>query len=318
MPNYIPQINELFYYDGQHTMRVDLWQVEMFHHIIIEHLCGMESITVMQIRSMIMSDDSFWLGLAIERREMIARYMFDSISLDQFVSKIPEGSAVFAYDGRLMRQFPINSSLIGTLDAAIAFCHSTDVAMGAQFEAVQDNIVERDKLVQQVRESVERLRAGGLNDSEIQDMLFRSEEKMYLYITSDYRLFVSSAGPDMVQKSSDVTEIRLSPLEKAVYLLFLRHPEGIKFNYLPDYREELMQIYRPMVYWRLPDEIQQSVEDVTDPLSNSINEKCARIRRVFVSLFGEYRGADFCISGRRGEAKTIRIGRELVNWGAYI
>ena len=29
---------------------------------------------------------------------------------------------------------------------------------------------------------------------------------------------------------------------KAIYLLFLRHPEGINFNYLPDYREELTEI----------------------------------------------------------------------------
>lgn len=31
-------------------------------------------------------------------------------------------------------------------------------------------------------------------------------------------------------------EIKMTPLAKAVYLLFLRHPMGIKFKCLPDHR----------------------------------------------------------------------------------
>ena len=38
-------------------------------------------------------------------------------------------------------------------------------------------------------------------------------------------------------------EIKMEPLVKSVYLLFLKHPEGIMFKCLPEYREELAQIY---------------------------------------------------------------------------
>jgi hypothetical protein len=38
-------------------------------------------------------------------------------------------------------------------------------------------------------------------------------------------------------------EIKMEPLTKAVYLLFLNHPEGILFKHLPDYRQELANIY---------------------------------------------------------------------------
>ena len=44
-------------------------------------------------------------------------------------------------------------------------------------------------------------------------------------------------------------EIKMEPIVKAVYLLFLKHPEGIAFKCLPDYRQELAEIYtklRPM------------------------------------------------------------------------
>ena len=38
-------------------------------------------------------------------------------------------------------------------------------------------------------------------------------------------------------------EITMEPLIKAVFLLFLKHPEGIMFKELPEYRRELAEIY---------------------------------------------------------------------------
>ena len=78
----------------------------------------------------------------------------------------------------------------------------------------------------------------------------------------------------------------MEPLVRAVYLLFLRHPEGIVFKELPDYRQELKMIYAEIRPWGLTDRAFTSIEDVTDPMRNSINEKCARIKKVFVSLLG--------------------------------
>ena len=50
-----------------------------------------------------------------------------------------------------------------------------------------------------------------------------------LVITEDYRFILED-----YQK-----EVELQPVHKAVYLLFLAHPEGIEFKRLADYREEL-------------------------------------------------------------------------------
>jgi hypothetical protein len=109
-------------------------------------------------------------------------------------------------------------------------------------------------------------------------------------------------------------EVKMSPLDKAVYLLFLRHPEGINFSYLPDYRDELMGIYKKLMNYRTTTAMRRSVEDVTDPTMNSINEKCARIRRAFVEAFGSYNAEPYCISGLRGEAKKIALDRQYVDW----
>lgn len=132
-----------------------------------------------------------------------------------------------------------------------------------------------------------------------------SKQLSRLVITKDYRILL----PDY----NDM-EIKMEPLVKAVYLLFLKHPEGIMFKYLPDYREELMQIYVKLKPNGMNDRVLQSIEDVTNPLLNSINEKCARIRGAFVGQFDDHMARHYYIDGSRGEAKKIDIPRELVVW----
>ena len=54
-----------------------------------------------------------------------------------------------------------------------------------------------------------------------------------LVITKNYRFLL----PDYGNK-----EVQLSPIHKALYLLFLNHSEGIEFKNLVDYREELLSL----------------------------------------------------------------------------
>ena len=106
----------------------------------------------------------------------------------------------------------------------------------------------------------------------------------------------------------------MEPLVKAVYLLFLKHPEGIIFKGLTDCREELLDIYKILKPMGLNKRTVQSIEDVTNPLLNSINEKCARIRSAFVKEFDESLAKNYFVTGERGEAKKIALPRDLVIW----
>ena len=106
----------------------------------------------------------------------------------------------------------------------------------------------------------------------------------------------------------------MEPLVKAVYFLFLKHQNGIVFKELIDYREELMDIYKHLKPLGLNKRTIQSIEDVTNPLLNSINEKCARIRSAFVKEFDEGLAKNYFITGERGEAKKIALPRELIIW----
>ena len=107
----------------------------------------------------------------------------------------------------------------------------------------------------------------------------------------------------------------MEPIVKAVYLLYLNHPEGIAFKYLPDYRKELAELYQKIKPLGLNERAIQSIEDVTNPLLNSINEKCARIRALFqAEVDASLTGPIYYIDGKSGEAKKIALPRDLVVW----
>ena len=108
--------------------------------------------------------------------------------------------------------------------------------------------------------------------------------------------------------------IKMEPLVKAIFLLFLKHPEGIIFKHLPDYRQELIDIYKNLRPLGMSDRALQSIEDVTNPFLNSINEKCARIRGAFVGQFDDHMAKHYYVDGVRGEVKKISLPRNMVVW----
>ncbi|MBQ9202618.1 MAG: nuclear transport factor 2 family protein [Prevotella sp.] len=152
---------------------------------------------------------------------------------------------------------------------------------------------------------VQKLRNKGLNEWTFRGLFKTKAQLSRLVITKDDRILL----PDY----NDI-EVKMEPLVKAVYLLFLKHPEGIIFKELADYREELLNIYNKLKPMGLNKRTIQSIEDVTNPLLNSINEKCARIRSAFVKEFDESLAKNYFVTGERGEAKKIALPRNMVIW----
>ena len=159
-------------------------------------------------------------------------------------------------------------------------------------------------LFDEVKEKIQILRDSGINESRIASLFYCERPLLSLTISKNYRIFL---GDNHI-------EVHMEPLVKAVYLLFLFHPEGIAFKCLPDYRKELADIYQKIKPLGLTERAIRSIEDVTNPLLNSINEKCARIRKTFVSLLGSNLSESYYIKGERGEAKKISLPRDLVVW----
>ena len=134
-----------------------------------------------------------------------------------------------------------------------------------------------------------------------------------LVITKDYRFILADYNHQ---------EVELQPVHKAVYLLFLAHPEGIEFKRLADYRQELLGYYLKTARMMDKEKIVESVDHLVDPLDNAINEKCSRIKKVFLDLMDEYRASYYFISSHTQKhiagriwyerLKVITLPRELV------
>ncbi len=160
-------------------------------------------------------------------------------------------------------------------------------------------------LIDEIRERVEKLEQRGISRKLLMKLFTEKQELSRLVITKDMRILL----PDY-----DNMEIKMEPLNKAVYLLFLKHPEGIVFKHLPDYRKELAEIYQMIKPMGLNERVLKSIDDVTNPCLNSINEKCARIRASFISQFDENLAEHYYIYGTRGEPKKIDLPADLVIW----
>lgn len=161
------------------------------------------------------------------------------------------------------------------------------------------------QLMEEVEERIHKLRKMGISQWALEQLVKPDLKLSRLVVTKDYHLLLTDYNN---------MEIEMEPINKAVYLLFLNHPEGIVFKCLPDYRTELAEIYQKIKPLCLNERALQSIEDVTNPLLNSINEKCARIRAAFINKFDEHLAKNYVVTGERGEAKMISLPRELVVW----
>ena len=155
-----------------------------------------------------------------------------------------------------------------------------------------------EEIAQQLRQYMEQLVAAGRKDlllraigsSLLEELRLEAAKTRLsrLLITADCRFILVDYGN---------REVQLQPVHKAVYLLFLAHPEGIEFKRLADYRGELTRYY--MLTTRMTDKerVAESIDHLVDPLDNAINEKCSRIKRAFTSLMDDYEASYYIISG---------------------
>lgn len=158
----------------------------------------------------------------------------------------------------------------------------------------------------EIRERIDKLRTMGLTSLAIRKLIGEDADKPGRLIISKQKHLLL---PDYGNR-----EIKLEPLQKAVYFLFLRHPEGIFFKDLESYKDELTSIYKEITGRQDMTAVESSITRLVDPFDNSINEKCARIKNAFVSEFREELAQWYFIDGSKGERKSISLPRDLVIW----
>ena len=107
-------------------------------------------------------------------------------------------------------------------------------------------------------------------------------------------------------------QVPLSPKEKAIYVLFASHPQGIPISHLPDYEEELFEVYSRYYTGTSGEDIQSSHLTIRTTVrrlcyneSGDLSQAISRINRKLVSVLGELVATNYQIQGPNGEAKRI-------------
>lgn len=171
-----------------------------------------------------------------------------------------------------------------------------------EYAPLRDEVAE---ILESLENSVKKLRLQGVTLSAIHEFIDKQEPLSPLVITDDLRIFLPQYNN---------IEIELSAQRKALYFLFLNHPEGIVLQRLEEYHKELMNYYKQTNGGVVTPRMEESIKKLETYGNNQLNVVITRIREAFCSKFDERLARHYFISGERGQAYKIGLPSELIRW----
>ncbi len=109
-------------------------------------------------------------------------------------------------------------------------------------------------------------------------------------------------------------EVELSYLTKAVYFLFLKHPEGINLKELGNYQKELLSIYTSVSNQLDYDKMVKSVEDVVNLETKAIYTHLSRIKSAYYKIMDESFARYYIVSGYGEEDRKVLFDTTSIVW----
>ena len=125
---------------------------------------------------------------------------------------------------------------------------------------------------------------------------------------------ITKAGKITLPGLPDCPEARMDDLTKALYFLYLRHPEGMRQKDVQLHEAELHSIYLGITGRDDPEGIRTTVHNFVDPYGNGLNVGFSRIKRAFKNIMDDRLAKNYYVQGKAGEVRTITLNRDLVIW----
>lgn len=144
-----------------------------------------------------------------------------------------------------------------------------------------------------------------LNETLFKKITNQTNELSRIQIDEHYRIILLDY---------DNLEIQMTPLQKTLYFFFLKNEDGVKLKELSAHRAELIEIYGKVGNRLDLDQVKKSINDLTDATSNSVNEKCSKIKEAFLSKIDDAVAKHYYITGYRSQNKKIILDRSLVTF----
>lgn len=183
-------------------------------------------------------------------------------------------------------------------------CESTSKKTAPSLNDILDEGAE--ETLEELEKNIQRLRLMGIPLSLLVEFVAKYETISRLYITDDYRFFL----PEYNNR-----EVMMGPLYKAVYFLFLNHPDGIILQHLEAHHHELVNYYlQTSKRSELTPRMIDTINRLEYPGDNTINTVLSRIKFYFKISIDEHLAKRYYITGKPGEPYKIALSRDLIEW----
>lgn len=108
-------------------------------------------------------------------------------------------------------------------------------------------------------------------------------------------------------------KIKMEPLPKSIYLLFLHHPEGIVLKNISDYEEEIKKIYLAISGRKNISVTNRLIEKMCDPTENMLHKTLSIIRKTFCNKMNIDIAQTYIPTTGRSTAHRVPIRRNMVH-----
>ena len=108
--------------------------------------------------------------------------------------------------------------------------------------------------------------------------------------------------------------LQLRPLVKTLFILFLRHPEGILLKQRDSFRAELEEIYSTINPNTFREDVKARIARLVDLEDNSFSEKASVLNARLEELLPEGIAGDYQIQGYNGCPRKIALNPLRVHW----
>ncbi len=157
-------------------------------------------------------------------------------------------------------------------------------------------------LVLAVKDLLKDLRARGLNDDQIDDLMKRD---------GPGRITLDTNGILTLPDYGNV-KIYLNPMERTLYTLLLKYDRGISPDDIWMYYDELCDIYKAQTIYDNPDQIEAAVDALCDDDRATLQTNVSRIKRKLVEKVGKIAADQYAIVRGKDNVYRIAVPRDLV------
>ncbi len=268
-------------------------------------------------------------NLGTEAR-LIVRGSLDQ--LDEFIDHLLDiddesrGDLILDYSGtrrfslsKRCRAASISPDYPSSNDGALDFCMDMCVNYSHAPEKHPADDDEQDSVDDERERDMEELRKAILTyvakyHADPTDMLKELIKGKIVLNPQGFSRVVVNGNTQIVLADYDETEVKMGARERTLYIFFLRHLEGMKLVDVPDYRDELLDIYSIVKPGASDKTARRAVDNLCDLVHGSLSETISRIKKAVTHVIRDTQTASqYYINGKRGGVYSIAINPDLVS-----